>query len=275
MKAIIWGALVSSALFAAPAAAQSLTLDQVVSLSNAGLGDDAVIAKIKSSQTHIDLTTDQMLSLKSQGVSGPIIAAMLAVPTTAAAPPMSLDALDPSLPHPSGVYLVGNDKLMRIDATASNQAKTGGIFGYALTGGIASMSVKASINNAQAKVRGTSKRPSFYFFFDEANGDRSNSAWQAGTAATVTSPSEFSLVRLIEKKGRREARVGSMNIGGAKTGVMDKDRIAFSYELVRPGVYKVTPDTPLEAGEYGFLFSLTGGNGGGALTARVFDFGVD
>jgi hypothetical protein len=75
----------------------------------------------------------------------------------------------------------------------------------------------------------------------------------------------------------REARVGSMNIGGAKSGVMDKDRIAFDAELVWPGVFKVSSSNALPAGEYGFIQALTGGNvsgGGGALTARVFDFGV-
>ncbi len=90
----------------------------------------------------------------------------------------------------------------------------------------------------------------------------------------VSSPSEFTLIRLIRKDGRREARVGSMNIGGAKTGVMDKDRIAFDYKMVRPGVFKVAATGPLTPGEYGFIFALNGGGAGGALTARIFDFSV-
>lgn len=57
---------------------------------------------------------------------------------------------------------------------------------------------------------------------------------------------------------------------------MDNDRIPFTPELVRPGVYKVTPDTSLLAGEYGFIYSLQNGGGAtGALTARIFDFGLD
>ena len=82
----------------------------------------------------------------------------------------------------------------------------------------------------------------------------------------------------MEKKDRREARVGSLNIAGSKTGVMDKDRIAFSYEQIVPYVYKITPDGDLEPGEYGFLFALVGGAGpglsGGVAGARVFDFTV-
>ena len=37
------------------------------------------------------------------------------------------------------------NQMARIDPTMSSQAKTGGIFGYALTMGIASMSVKVAI----------------------------------------------------------------------------------------------------------------------------------
>jgi hypothetical protein len=65
-----------------------------------------------------------------------------------------------------------------------------------------------------------------------------------------------------------------MNIGGAKTGVMDHDRIAFDYQMVREGVYKVTPKEPLKAGQYGFIYALTGGGTGGAMTARIFDFSI-
>jgi hypothetical protein len=56
---------------------------------------------------------------------------------------MSLTDINPMVPHPSGVYFIdaGSSRLQRIDPTMSSQAKTGGIFGYALTMGIASMSV--------------------------------------------------------------------------------------------------------------------------------------
>lgn len=82
----------------------------------------------------------------------------------------------------------------------------------------------------------------------------------------------------MEKKERREARVGSLNLAGSKTGVMDKDQIPFTYEQVSSHVYRITPDRDLEPGEYGFLFALVGGAGpglsGGVAGARVFDFAV-
>lgn len=268
---------------AAPALAETLTVDNIVALVSAGISDDAVIAKIKSSGTRFDLTTDQMILLKSKGVSGAVISAMLAdnsAPTAARAPAMSMDSPDPMVPHPAGVYLLSSTgagrRMQRIDPTVTNQAKTGGIFGYALTGGIASMSIKAAIQNETARVHAQENKPSFYFFFDESNPDtaRVATAWAAGTAATVSSPSEFTLIKLMKKDGRREARVGSANIGGAKTGVMDKDRIAFDYEMVRPGVYRATPLQELPAGEYGFIYAIAGGGAAGAMTARIFDFSI-
>lgn len=269
------------ALFlASPLAAETLNNASVIDLVKAGIGNDAVIAKIKTTDGQYSLTTDDLIALKNAGVSSEVIAAMIAgrskpEPVAAA---MSLTDINPMTPHPSGVYLIDTsaNRLSRIDPTVSNQAKTGGIFGYALTMGIASMSVKVAIAGQTARVAARTQAPAFYFFFDASNPATANitSSWAAGSAQTVSSPSEFTLIRLTEKQGRREARVGSLNIGGAKTGVMDHDRIPFDYEMVREGVYKVTPKQSLEAGQYGFIYALSGGGTGGAMTARIFDFSV-
>ncbi|MEA3057622.1 MAG: hypothetical protein QOF34_437, partial [Sphingomonadales bacterium] len=273
-------ALGCALFFVTPAAAETLDNTTVIQLVKAGIGNDAVIAKIKATDGKYNLSTDDLIALKAQGVPGDVIAAMIGASTKAEAPvaAMSLTDIDPKTPHPSGVYLIDTpaNRLDRIDPTVSNQAKTGGIFGYALTMGIASMSVKVSIAGQSARVVARTGTPGFYFFFDASNPATANitSSWAAGSAQTVSSPSEFTLIRLMEKKDRREARVGSLNIGGAKTGVMDHDRIAFDNEMVREGVYKVTPKQPLEAGQYGFIYALAGGGTGGAMTARIFDFSV-
>ena len=260
-------------------AAETLTNETVIQLVGAGLGNEAVIAKIKASEGKYVLNTADLIALKNAGVGSDVIAAMIeASAPKSTAPALSLTDIDPMTPHPSGVYLIDKsaNRLNRIDPTMSSQAKTGGIWGYALTGGIASMSIKVAIAGDKARIVARSAIPSFYFFFDESNPATSNlsSSWAAGSALTVTSPNEFSLVRLMEKKGRREARVGSTNIGGSKTGVMDKDRILFDYEMVRPGVYKVTPKQTLQGGQYGFIYALAGGGTGGAMTARIFDFSI-
>ena len=265
--------------------AETLTNDMIVSLVQAGLGDDAVIAKIRASAGHYALSTDDLIALKKRGVSGPVIAAMIqsgAEGAVSSKAVFSADSPDPLVPHPSGVYLATDTRMVRIDPTTSNQSKTGGILGYAFTGGIASLSIKAVIPNITARVRTGRSRPAFYFYFDEATRGLSQSGgslWLSGPASAITSPNEFSLIRFEVKKDRRETRVGSMNLAGAKAGVMDKDRIPFDYEQVTPGVFKVTPSSDLAAGEYGFLYSVSAGAGpgmwgNGTGSARIFDFAV-
>jgi hypothetical protein len=179
--------------------------------------------------------------------------------------------------HPPGLYLLIGDgdqeKMAQIDPLSANQIKTGGIIGYAFTGGIASASIKVAIQNNTARLHSKSL-PTFYFFFDSSQATQRNASF-LGSTFWASSPGEFSLVTLTAKSGRREARVGSMNIAGAKMGVMDKDRVEFEYVLVRPGVYKVTVKKPLQPGEYGFLYAFAGASMGGAASARIFDFSVN
>ncbi len=252
-----------------PQTAETLTNDTVIQLTQVGLGDQAIVAKIKGSTTSFKTSVSDLMDLKNRGVSGPVIAAMI----DAGKPPVevSVESPDPMVPHVPGVYLLenGGAKLRRIEATVTSQAKTGGMFGAIITGGLATMSIKASIAGETAAVTSQGEKLTFYFFF----GDSSGANMLGNTGGIGTSPAEFTLVSLNKKKGRRETRVGSRNIAGAKMGVMDKDRLDFSYDLIRPGVYKITPQA-LKPGEYGFIVSFAGGAADGALSARVFDFGV-
>ncbi len=261
------------------AAAETLRNADVVALLEAGLGDEAVIAKIETSDSAFDTDTQTLLALRGQGVPSPVIAAMV----KSAKGTMRYDdtSPDPTVPHTPGFYLLdsgaGEPRMLKIDPIASTQTKTGGLIGYAFTGGIASASVKAVLPGATAQRQTMQRQPTFYVFFDPPGGNQS-AVFSTGFGNAIITPNELSLVDLMEKKERREARVGSLNIAGAKTGVMDKDQIPFTYEQVAPYVYKITPDMPLEPGEYGFLFALVGGAGpglsGGVAGARVFDFAV-
>jgi hypothetical protein len=259
--------------------AETLTNDLVIRLLEAGLGEEAVIAKIETSESDFATDTTTLLDLRAKGVPSSVIAAMVkrangTIRYDDASP-------DPAVPHTPGFYLLddasGQPKMLKIDPIASTQTKTGGLLGYAFTAGIASASVKAVLPGATAQRQTTERQPTFFVFFDPPGANQS-AVFSTGFGNAVITPNELSLVDLMEKKDRREARVGSLNIAGAKTGVMDKDQIPFSYEQIAPYVFKIMPDRPLEPGEYGFLFALVGGAGpglsGGVAGARVFDFTV-
>lgn len=247
-----------------------------------------MIAKIRSSAAQFDTSTDGLISLRKSGVSSAVIAAMIEAaraPNVSDNATASMDSPDPRVPHPSGIYLLGAwlpvPRMMTIDATTSNQTKTGGFFGYMMTGGLTSVSFNTVVPNARARIVTLNARPTFYFYFDQANRSLSTggnaSPWLTGS---VTSPNEFSLVKFAVKSNRREAKVGKFNIGGAKAGVMDEDRIPFEYQQISPGVFQVRPNSALPTGEYGFIYSTSTGGGGmgiagmGALTSKIFDFSV-
>ena len=276
--------LLAAALIAAPALGETLSNGSIIALSQAGLGPEAIVAKIHASPGAYDLGTDQLIALKKAGVADAVIAAMLEASGDSGVSANALgasDSTDPRAPHAAGIYLLTPAKMVRMDATAGNQTKNSGLLGYAFTGGIAKMKIKTVLPNPTARVKATGVRPVFYFYFDQADASLSHGGfWLAGPGATVTSPSEFSLVRFEKTKSGREVVLGQFNIGGMKTGVMDKARVPFSYADVSPGVFRVTPDADLPPGEYGFVYSATatgtgvGFYGGGSMASRIFDFSV-
>lgn len=280
--ALVGGALASALVMATPAAAEVLSNDDVVMLLEAGLGEEAVIAKIETSDANFVTDTSTLLALRQKNVPSAVIAAM--VKRSAAPVEMSDSSPDPLAPHYPGLYLyddtAAEPRMWKIDPTSSTQTKTGGILGYAFTGGIASASVKAVIPGEKAKNVARTSKPVFYVYFDTDAG-YSSGMFATGFGAAIQTPNEFSLVRLMEKKGKREARIGSINIAGAKAGVMDKDQIAFDYEQIAPSVFKVTPQSALAPGQYGFVFAVGGGVGpglagsAGTAGARVFAFGIE
>jgi len=91
----------------------------------------------------------------------------------------------------------------------------------------------------------------------------------------ILSPIEITVVRLGGIQRRREAQVSSVNNAGEKSGVMDKDQRAFDREMLSPGLLKGTLRADLAPGQYGFIQSMSGGGSQCALTARVFDFGME
>ena len=64
-------------LSAAVVAQETMTNDEVISLTKAGLSSSIIVGKIKSSATKFDLSTDSLIKLKQAGVSDDIVGAML------------------------------------------------------------------------------------------------------------------------------------------------------------------------------------------------------
>ena len=83
-------------------ATQSPQLQEVVKLTQAKMTDDVILAYIKNSGAAFNLTADDILYLNSQGVSQPVISALLQSKTSAPAPaPAYAPVAAPSTPAPT------------------------------------------------------------------------------------------------------------------------------------------------------------------------------
>ncbi|MFN2453486.1 MAG: hypothetical protein ABR577_04635 [Pyrinomonadaceae bacterium] len=266
-----------------------LTNENIVTMAKAGLNSTIIVSKIHSSKTQFNLSTDELLRLKRERVPDDIVKAMLEASSTDSAKASSTgagdvsktDANDPLAQHEAGIYLFeekdGQKHLLQLEPSISSQSKSGGFFTSAMTYGIAKIKSKAVLANQNARLQIDKTKPIFYFYFEVKNSGLSNSG--NVYSASSTSPNEFVLVKMEEKKNGRELIVGQANMFGTQSGTLDKYARPFDYEKLAPGVYKVTPRTDLADGEYGFFYGgstplATYGYFGANVSPKIFDFGI-
>jgi hypothetical protein len=94
------------------AADDSVTVNDLVKLSAAGLGDDILVALIESHDTVFKLGADDVLALRERGLSQKVILAMIQTATRPKARPVEpapLQAIDVPAPEPSRVDAVAQE----------------------------------------------------------------------------------------------------------------------------------------------------------------------
>lgn len=281
-------------LFASPVvkaqeSAGVLTNDNVVTMVKAGLPTTIILNKIRSSKTNFNTSTDELIRLQQVRLPAEIINAMVEAGNreasissrTGAGDTTKTDPHDPASAHEAGIYLFeekdGKRQMTQLEPSISTQSKAGGFFKSAMTYGIAKIKSKAVLANNSARLQLNNARPVFYFYFEVKNSGLSNSG--NVYSGSSTSPNEFVLVRMDQKKNSRELVVGQANVFGAESGTLDKYSRAFDYEKLAPGVYKVVPRADLEDGEYGFFYGgatpIAGyGYFGAGISPKIFDFGI-
>lgn len=270
-----------------------LTNETVVTLTKAGLGTSVIVSKVRTSKSDFDVSSDELVRLKQEGVDDEVISAMIEAAESAEAAgsdpgttrsrraslrraPATPTGPIPATPSESGIYYAEDlgveDELVLVEPSIYTQSKETGAWKQALTYGIAKIRYKTVLPGAHARLLIDTRRPTFYFFFDVQSGSLSNSGSAWGPA---TSANEFILAKMDVKKSTRELEVGEDGqYTGRKYGVATKASMLFDYEKLAPGVYRVTPKQDLKDGEYCFLYGgvvATSGAGGGP---KLFDFSV-
>lgn len=87
-------------------AQEVLTNESVVGMVEAGLPEGVIVAKIRSSETKFDLSTDTLITLKRAGVSDNVMMAMIQkqTPGVSSSPPVSTETMAGASTYPAPMY---------------------------------------------------------------------------------------------------------------------------------------------------------------------------
>jgi len=249
-----------------------LTNASVINLFSKGLSSKIIVSKIKTSRTNFNVSTDSLIKLKEHSIPDDIINAM--IDASGSKKEIAVDINDPMTPHESGIYYYntqdGKNEMTLIEYTDCNQSTSG--MAPVLTYGIAPMKTKSSINGSTSNYEIEDVKPIFYFYFTKSSDDAGDIY---GLKNKSASPNEYVLIKLTIKQNSRVFTTGKTNtLSGNNSGFDKKQLIDFSFEKMKPGIYKVTPKKPLLKGEYCFVDAGGSTVMGMFMIKKVYDFGI-
>lgn len=287
MKRLQFLTVLSIVLFVAAAGVavraqdETMTNQEVISLTKAGLNKSVIVNKIRTSKSKFDLSTDALIALKKAGVDDDVVAAMLQAKSGGAMPASnggssaaSGDPNDPMAAHDFGIYMFedknGERKMTQLLPSVSAQNRTGGGFTASMTPfGLGKVKTKANLPGTTASLQIKEANPVFYFYLDTKSGGLNTSS---GVPST---PNEFTLIKFNVRSDNREVTIAKANAYGSKGGLSDEYVVPFTAQSMGNGIFKITSSASLKNGEYGFYLINSGGsNTSAAVGAKFFDFGV-
>jgi len=223
----------------------ALTVDDIIKMNKAGLGEDIIIAQLAKDNAKFDLSTDDLIKLKGAGISDKVIKALVtgnSAPAAVAAP-ASVEI---------GVMYKKNGEWVEVNPEVVNW-KTGGVLKSMATGGIVKGDINGNVTGANS--RNSVKTPlEFKIVTPE------------GVAIT-----EYQLLRLHQNKDYREFRTvtgGVMHISGGAT----RDVVPFESKKTATRVFEIILPGSIGAGEYGFLPPGAFGSANSASIGKMYTF---
>ncbi len=262
-----------SAAHAKAAAHSGLTCEDVIKLAKAGLAEDIIIEQIRKNGKAFNLSTDQLVALKTANVSDRSVEAMLdptktfvaesapapllSKPTVIAPPAepppprhVHVEAEHETLPTEIGVYAKERGHWEEVPPEIVYW-KTGGVLKTVATAGIRHGDVNGHIPGSDSRTR-LQHVKEFLIIAPE------------GTALA-----EYQLVRLRRNHDNREFRTVTGGFLHAQSGAQ-RDMVPFDGKKLSSGVFVVTFPSEAGPGEYGFL--PPGSNGG---NGKIYSFQVE
>lgn len=225
-----------------------LTNENIVTMIKAGLGEQLILSKIKTSGNQFDLSTDAIVKLKNAGVSDSIIVAMITA--SSKKPATSPTTIPPGISSqqqliakidPGNLYLKKGENILPmlpINAQEERSRKKRVIGHLARVPSVfmGSEDVWHFIRGEKSVVRSNEKKPVFL---------------------TKINPSAFLLVNLIYDKEK------DIRFAVSSSGVY-KNTIPVEFKGSPETYFEIIPKGDLLPGEYAFVASR-----------MFYDFGVD
>jgi hypothetical protein len=229
-----------------------LTNDDIQQMIKERFSEETIIKAIEANPSGFDVSLPGLRALREAGVSDKIIQAMLAA-SRRRADTDEKPAAPKGLPAEMGVYRKEGEKLIEVQPEIVNW-RTGGVFKMAITSGISGGHVNGTVQNPRSPLQ-TGLPLEFIIRCPEG-----------------TSAAEYQLLRLEQKKDRREFRAATMGALRASGGA-DKNATPFLFEKIAPATFRIKL-TELKKGEYGFL---PPGVGSASLAAsgKIYTFGIE
>jgi hypothetical protein len=207
---------------------------RVIAMTKLGLGDEVIIARIKTSPCKFVLSDDDLVALKRAGVSGKVIAAMLEARVLTKAR-VSVDGWP-------------------LELRSLAQSKVVGGLRKNLSLGIKSTRTKAFLEGRHANVY-AALIPIILLQLPADD-----------------SADNYILVRMVAKGDRRELEVATAG-GGSRAGIRTESGIRMACEPLGDSRYQLTPAKRLKRGEY-LLYILGSADANKGIYGKGYDFSV-
>jgi hypothetical protein len=235
------------------ALAQTVSNDAVVKMVKGGLTDDLVIGMINSQQTSFLLSADDLIALKTNGVSDKVVSAMMAKKSGVAAD-VTVPAAAASPAREIGVYYQKGGQWTDVNPEVVS-FKSGGVMKSMASYGIVKGDINGHLNGAHSNLQ--LKTPVELMIYVPE-----------GIAAT-----EYQLLMLHESGKSREFRTIT---GGVfhQSGGASRDAVEFEAKKIAPRTFTLTLST-LKSGEYGLLPPSSGdATGSTGRLGKLYTFHV-
>jgi hypothetical protein len=244
----------------------TLNNDGVIKLYQSGFSTDIIKSKINSSPAKFDVSVNGMMKLKENKIPDDLITLMVTNPNGNAAKNAAIPAGGGSATSnvATGIYLVkSTTETVEMNPSYITSKKTDK--SMQLIAGFIDADIRVILNENHSALQ-LGSIPKFQFVFDTLRNNNDN-PWFGKNS----SPKNFFLVKLKATKKTRELVIGKTSAIQENIEITEKQKIPMKNKKVGPGVYEVSPVTPLEPGEYGIIFSNATWD---TQSGKIYDFSV-